>query len=80
MKNVSSFSCTPYPSLDVYNVVEIIIFTFKRSIRVRVVTLHTQQLHGFDEVLNVQRIIRNCSEKIDTTTLSLYVSGSYFNL
>jgi hypothetical protein len=57
------------------------IFTSKRSIRVEVVTyrldvafesLHSQRLHGFDELRNDQGVIRNRSAKIDTTAVSLY--------
>jgi hypothetical protein len=64
------------------NGVNIIILTFKRSIRAEVVTyhfdiaiesLHMQQLHGFDELHYDQGIIQNHSAKIDTTaSVSVY--------
>jgi hypothetical protein len=38
-----------------------------------------QQLHGFDELLNDQGIIRNSSAKTDTTVVSLYLSATYFS-
>jgi hypothetical protein len=52
----------------IWNGVEIIIISFKWSVRAEVVTyrldvvigsLHTQQLHGFDELRNDQGIIQN---------------------
>jgi hypothetical protein len=58
------------------------IFTFERSIRAGVVTyrldvvigsLHTQQLHGFDELCNDQGIIQNCNEKIKKIATSLHL-------
>jgi hypothetical protein len=66
-----------------------IIFTFERSIRAEVVTyrldvvlgsLHTQQLHGFDEFCNDQAIIQNRSAKMNTTASSLYLPASPFSL
>jgi hypothetical protein len=57
------------------NGVEVIVLTFERYIRAEVVTyrlgvafgsLHTQQLHGFDEFRNDQGNIQNCSDKINT--------------
>jgi hypothetical protein len=68
--------------------VEATSFTFKRSIRAEVVTyrldvafgsLHTQQLHEFDELCNDQRIIQNGSASIDTTVASLYLLASSFS-
>jgi hypothetical protein len=62
-----------------------IIFTFERSIRAEGVTyrldlafgsLHTQQLHGFDEFRNDQGIIQNRSAKINTTETSNYLPES----
>jgi hypothetical protein len=64
----------------------IIIFIFKRYIRAEVVTyrldvafgsLHTQQLHGFDELRNDQGIIQNRSAKIDKMTASFYLPSSH---
>jgi hypothetical protein len=84
METFSAFSCTPYLSLELWNRVKIIIFIFERSIRAEVVTyhydaafgsLHTQQLHGFDELCNDQGIIRNCSAKINTTVKSSQVTN-----
>jgi hypothetical protein len=68
--------------------VEIIIFTFKRSIRGEIVTyrfdvvlesLHMQQLHGFDELRNDQAITRNRNATIGRTLLLLYLSAPYFS-
>jgi hypothetical protein len=68
-----------------WNGVEIIIFPFERYIRAKVVTyrydvafgsLHTQQLHGFDEMRNDQGVIQNRSAKIDKTVASLYLPAS----
>jgi hypothetical protein len=42
-------------------------------------TLHMQQLHGFDELLNDQGIILSCTAKLNTATVSLYFSASYFS-
>jgi hypothetical protein len=65
-----------------------IILTFERSIRAEVVTylhdaafgsLHTQQLHGFDELRNDQGIIQNRSAKTNTTPASLYLPASSFS-
>jgi hypothetical protein len=65
------------------NGVEIIMYSFKRSIRVVTYrlgaafgSLHMQQLHGFDKLRNDQGIIRNRSAKIDTTVVSLYLPES----
>jgi hypothetical protein len=86
-KTVPTFSCTPYLSLKPENGVEMIIFTFERSIRAEVVTyrlddvfgfLHTQQLRGFDESRYDQGIIQNCSVKIKTIVASLYLPASNF--
>jgi hypothetical protein len=90
MKKNSTLSCTPYRSLELWNRVDIINFTFERSIRVEVVTYrldvafgtpHMEQLRGFDEMRNDQGVIRFCSAKIDTTAVSLYLSSlnSVFN-
>jgi hypothetical protein len=57
------------------------ILTVERSISVEVVTyrldvalgsLHTQQLHGFDELRNDKGVIQNRSAKINTTVESLF--------
>jgi hypothetical protein len=59
----------------------------ERYIRAEVVTyrldvavgsLHTQQLHGFDESRNDQVIIQNFSAKINTVAALLYLLASYF--
>jgi hypothetical protein len=77
----SMYSCSPYFSLEIGNGVEIIIFTFKRSIRADVVTygldiifgsLHMQQLHGFDQMRDDQGVIRERSAKFNTAIVSLY--------
>jgi hypothetical protein len=86
MKTFSTFSCTPYLSLELETGVKIIIFSFERYIRAEVVTyrfdvvfgsLHTQQLHGFDELRNDQRIIQNRSAKIDNMAAALYPPSSH---
>jgi hypothetical protein len=69
------------------NGVEMIIFTFKRSIRAEVInyrldvvvgSLHTQQLHGFDEFCDDQVIIQNLSAQINTALAYLCLLASYF--
>jgi hypothetical protein len=86
MKFVSTFSCTPYLSLKLESGSEWSLLTFERSIR-EIVTyhldgifgsLHTQQLHVFDELRNNQRIIQNRSAKIKTIVASLYLPASPF--
>jgi hypothetical protein len=81
MKTLSTFSYTPYFSLEVWNGVVVIIITSKRSIRLEVITYrlevafgsqHIQQLHGFDELLNDQVVVRKRSTAIDTKVVSLY--------
>jgi hypothetical protein len=88
METVSTFSCSPYFFFKTWNGVEIIILTFKQSIRAEVVTfrldivfgsLHTQQLHGFNELRNDREIIQNRSAKIDKTAASPYLPSSYSN-
>jgi hypothetical protein len=78
-------SCTLFLSLEFWNGIEVIIFTFERSIRAEVVTyrldniswsLHMHQLHGFDELRNEQGIIRNRSPNIDTAVVLLSSSAS----
>jgi hypothetical protein len=70
------------------NGVEILVFTFGRSIRAEVVTyrldvafgfLHTQQLHDFDESRNNHGIIQNLSSKINTIAASFYLPASYLS-
>jgi hypothetical protein len=41
--------------------------------------LHSQQLHGFDELCNVRGIIKNFSAKINITVALPYLSVSYFS-
>jgi hypothetical protein len=66
--------------------VEIVNFTFERSIRTEVVTyrldvafgsLHTQQLHGIDELRNDQAITKNRSAEIDKMAASFYLPASF---
>jgi hypothetical protein len=70
-----------------WNTDQIIVFTFERYIRAKVVTyrldvvfgfLHTQQLRRFDEPRNDQGIIQDRSAKINTMATSLYLPASYF--
>jgi hypothetical protein len=86
MKTFSTFSCTPYLSLKLETGSKLSFFTFKRYIRAEVVTyrldvvfgsLHTQQLHGFDELRNDQKTIQNRSAKIKKMTTSLYLPSSH---
>jgi hypothetical protein len=87
IKKVSTFSCTPYLSLDIKTGSEFIIFTFEWSISAEVVTyrldvafgsLHTQKLHGFEESRNEKEIIQNRSANINTTVASLHLPASFF--
>jgi hypothetical protein len=64
------------------------IITLKRPIRAKVVTyrldevygsLHTQQLHGFDEFRNDQGAVQNRCAKVDTAVVSLYLPASNFS-
>jgi hypothetical protein len=84
-KTLFRYSCTPYLSLELGT--GRIFFSIERSIRAEVVTyrydavlgsLHTQQLHGFDELCNVQGIIHKLSVTINTTFASLYLPAFYF--
>jgi hypothetical protein len=43
-------------------------------------SLHMQQLHGFDDLLNDQKVIRNRSAQIDITVATLFIfSASHFS-
>jgi hypothetical protein len=79
----------PISSFRTWNGVEIIIFTFEGSIRTEINTyrldvifgsLHTQQLHGFDELRNDQRVIQNRSLKTGQIVASVYLPSSYSSL
>jgi hypothetical protein len=68
--------------------VETIIFIFIRSIRAEVVTyrlgvavgsLHTQQLHGFDELRNDHEIIQNRSAKMTKLPHHFFLLASSFS-
>jgi hypothetical protein len=69
------------------NGVEIIFFTFKRPIRVEVVTyrfdaalgsLHMHRLHGFDELRNDQEMIQSRSAKRNITVV-LFIGPHHFS-